>query len=301
MISGQSQWIDTAWHPLVDGNPPAWASGWGEDEFGVWVEFTLAEENQRLRWIPPGRFQMGSPQDEPGRNEYEGPQHQVEFRQGYWLFDTPVTQALWQAAMGDNPSAFKSPDRPVEQMSWDDCQRFLQQLNEQVPGLDLRLPSEAQWEYACRAGRSGAIYTGGLVILGDGNAPALDPVAWYGGNSGVGFELAEGYEIDYLSDRQFNQNPSGTHPVGRKQPNHWGLYDMLGNVWEWTADVWHDDYRDAPGDGSIWGEGEAGALRVVRGGSWYNGARYCRSACRYRPHPDYRLDYLGFRPAQVQV
>jgi formylglycine-generating enzyme required for sulfatase activity len=280
---------------------PLWADHWGRNDFGTWVEFLYEGVRQRLRWIAPGRFMMGSPESEPGRYDSEGPQHEVVLRQGYWLFDTPVTQALWQAVMGANPSRFKSPGRPVEQVSWDDCQRFLHKLNGQIPGLDLTLPSEAQWEYACRAGEPAAVYTGGLEILGDGNAPALDPIAWYGGNSGVGFELEEGHDIDYLSDRQFNQNPSGPHPVGQKQPNRWGLYDMLGNVWEWTADAWHENYAGAPRDGSVWDEGKAGAGRVVRGGSWVNGARYCRSAHRGWSRPVKRLGDLGFRPARVQV
>jgi len=290
----------TAWHPLVSGNPPTWASAWGQDEIGVWVEFTLSEVSQRLRWIPAGVFEMGSPNDEPGRREGEGPQHRVAISQGYWLFDTPVTQALWHALMNTNPSHFQTPERPVERVSWDDCQDFLRRINERIPGLDLCLPSEAQWEYACRAGEPGALYTGAMDIKGDANAPNLDPIAWYGGNSGVGFELEEGDQISYLEDRQFDQNPSGTHPVGQKRANPWGLYDMLGNVWEWTADAWHENYQGAPEDGSVWSEGRAGAERVFRGGSWVDEARLCRSACRSGLAPDLRDGDLGFRPARVQ-
>ena len=109
--------IDTAWHPLANGCPPDWASGWGQDRYGVFVEFTLLEVTQRLRWIPPGQFQMGSPESEPGRYDGEGPRHQVTLTQGFWLFDTPCPQALWEAVMGENPSQFKSPTRPVEQVS----------------------------------------------------------------------------------------------------------------------------------------------------------------------------------------
>jgi formylglycine-generating enzyme required for sulfatase activity len=145
------------------------------------------------------------------------------------------------------------------------------------------------------------VYTGGLDIEGDANAPALDSIAWYGGNSGVGFELPEGHDIDYLSDRQFDQNPSGTHPVARKRLNPWGLYDMLGNVWEWTADAWHDGYEGAPDDGTAWDEGEAGALRVIRGGSWSRKARLCRCAARLWAPPDFRDAVLGFRPARAQA
>jgi formylglycine-generating enzyme required for sulfatase activity len=196
--------IDTAWHPLVDGCPPDWASEWGEDRFGVFVAFTLGDVNQRLRWIPPGRFLMGSPEEETrglargddarAGLEAEHPRHEVFITKGFWLFDTPCTQALWQAVMGDNPSRFRSPDRPVEQVSWDDVQIFLGRINERIPGLDLVLPTEAQWEHACRARTETALYTGDIEILGERNAPALDPIAWYGGNSGVDFELAEGYD-----------------------------------------------------------------------------------------------------------
>ena len=139
-----SQATNTAWHPLADGYPPGWASEWGQDRFGIFIAFSLGEITQRLRWIPPGRFIMGSPEDAPGCWEAEGPQHRVNIRQGFWLFDTPCTQALWEAVIGENPSYFKSANRPVEQVSWDDVQEFLQRINERIPGLDLLLPSEAQ-------------------------------------------------------------------------------------------------------------------------------------------------------------
>ena len=195
--------IDTAWHPLANGCPPDWASGWGQDRYGVFVEFTWLEVTQRLRWISPGRFRMGSPEDEPGRYDDEGPRHQVTLTQGFWLFDTPCTQALWEAVMGKNPSRFQSPTRPVEQVSWDDVQQFLDQTNAKIPDLNLVLPSEAQWEYACRAGTETAIYTGELAILGENNAPALDPIAWYGGNSGVEFDLENGYDSSGWPEKQY--------------------------------------------------------------------------------------------------
>jgi formylglycine-generating enzyme required for sulfatase activity len=190
----------------------------------------------------------------------------------------------------------------VEQVSWDDCQGFLNKLNEEIPGLELSLPSEAQWEYACRAGSQTAIYTGDIEIVGESNAPALDPIAWYGGNSGVGFELENGYDSSEWPERQYKSERSGTHPVKQKIPNAWGLYDMLGNVWEWTADAWHENYEGAQTDGSVWQSesDEAGARRVIRGGSWGFEARYCRSACRGGLPPVERDDGLGFRPARVQ-
>jgi len=284
---------------------PAWASAMGRDRFGLWAEISIEPSDgepvtQRLRWIPPGRFLMGSPEDEPGRYDDEGPPHAVTIGQGFWLFDTPCTQGLWGALGLENPSEFQDPARPVEQVSWDDIQqRFLPALNERIPGFVL--PSEAQWEYAWRAGTQTALYTGPIEILGDANAPALDSIAWYGGNSGVGFELENGQERSWLSDMQYPEGKAGTHPVGRKARNPWGLYDMLGNVWEWTQDAWHDSYEGAPTDGSPWETTEAGAYRVIRGGSWLGTARYCRSACRSGDAPGDRDYDLGFRCARVQV
>ena len=244
---------------------------------------------------------MGSPDKEPGRWSPEGPQHPVTISQGYWLFDTPCPQALWEAVMHSNPSYFKSPLRPVEQVSWDDAKTFLQSINEKYQGLALALPSEAQWEYACRAGTDTALYTGGIEILGERNAPALDAIAWYGGNSGEGYELPEGYDSSDWKEMQYRNPKSGTREVGQKQPNPWGLYDMLGNVLEWVEDPWHSNYELAPMDGSVWQSDEAGAARVVRGGSWYDDARYCRSACRLHYDPDVRYFNTGFRCARVQA
>jgi formylglycine-generating enzyme required for sulfatase activity len=256
---------------------------------------------QRLRWIPPGRFWMGSPEGEPGHYGDEGPRHLVTLTQGFWLFDTLCIQALWQAVMRENPSNFKSPTRPVEQVGWDDIQRFLDQINAQISGLDLTLPSEAQWEYACRAGTETAIYTGDLAILGERNAPALDPIAWYGGNSGVDFDLKGGHDSAGWKEKQYPHAWAGTRPVGLKQANPWGLYDMLGNVWEWTQDHWHADYRSAPTDGSAWEDSDSGALRVCRGGSWNIFARSVRAACRLRYVPGFRYGDLTREPTAVRV
>ena len=291
--------IDAKRHPLSNGKPPEWASGWGEDEQGVWVEFTLGDVIQRMRWIPPGRFIMGSPPKEPGRFDNEGPQHEITLTRGYWFFDTPCTQALWQVVMGDNPSRFQSPDRPVESVSWDDCQSFLHKINSRLDNLDLSLPTEAQWEYACRAGTHSATYAGEIKLLGDANAPALDPIAWYGGNSGIGFELDNGENASrWLSNRQYDDDPSGTHSVKVKKANPWELYDMLGNVWEWCLDGDLDYMEVSVVDPE--GSTKAGAGRVVRGGSWYGKARFVRCACRYRFHPVRRNYSIGFRPARVQ-
>ncbi|MBF8271857.1 MAG: Sulphatase-modifying factor protein [Magnetococcales bacterium] len=292
---------DPLWHPLVDGFPPAWASGWGQDRFGVFIEFTLQGVQQRLRWIPPGRFLMGSPADEPGRYPNEGPQREVTLSQGFWLFDTPCTQSLWQVVMGENPSQFQSNNRPVEQVSFVEVQEFLSRINQVCPGLDLTLPSEAQWEYACRAGTTAALYSGAITILGERNAPALDTIAWYGGNSGVEpAELPNGQDSSGWPEKQYPHERAATHPVAMKDPNPWGLYDMLGNVWEWCADDWHDSYEGAPVDGRVWeGDGPSGQ-RVLRGGSWDFLARYVRAACRNHWSLALRLDNLGFRCARVQ-
>ncbi|MBF0141494.1 MAG: formylglycine-generating enzyme family protein [Magnetococcales bacterium] len=292
---------DSAWHPLVDGFPPSWASGWGQDRFGVFVEFTLQGIQQRLRWIPPGRFLMGSPEDEPGRFDAEGPQRKVTIGQGFWLFDTPCTQALWQVVMKQNSSRFQTRNRPVEQVSFEDVQAFLSCINQACPGLDLTLPSEAQWEYACRAGTMTALYSGAITILGVRNAPALDPIAWYGGNSGVDpSELPNGADSSIWVEKQDPHDRAGTHPVAMKNPNLWGLYDMLGNVFEWCADAWHDSYEGAPVDGRVWENDGPTAVRVFRGGSWSTQARLVRAAFRGEGGLAYRGDNLGFRCARVQ-
>jgi formylglycine-generating enzyme required for sulfatase activity len=188
-----------------------WASDMGRDSYGLWAEFTLGKVTQRLRWIAPGRFLMGSPPDEPGRygeadgRWNEGPQHEVRLSKGYWLFDTPVTQALWTMVMNSNPSRFTDNTKhPVESVTWNNAEQFLLRING-LTDLDLVLPTEAQWEYACRAGMMTPNYAGGEKDLGD--------IAWFCANSGV-----------------------QTHPVATKPCNPWGLHDMLGNVFEWCAD-----------------------------------------------------------------
>ena len=129
----------------------------------------------------------------------------------------------------------------------------------------------------------------------------MDPIAWYGGNSNVGFELDNGLERSWLKELQYPGGKAGTHPVKGKQPNNWGDYDMLGNVWEWMEDAWHDGYDGAPSDGSAWPSDAAGAYRVVRGGSWVLHARHRRCAFRGRYAPADRGNFLGFRCARVQV
>ncbi len=225
---------------------------------------------QRFRWIPPGKFTMGSPESELGRLENEGPAHEVTLTEGYWLAEMPCTQALWQAVMGENPSRYKSPERPVETVSWYDCQEFLKRLNQLLPGLEAKLPSEAEWEYACRAGTQAATWNGELETVA-GPSGALDAIAWYDGNRGTA---------------------RGTRELGQKQANPWGLYDMLGNVWEWCQDGQRSYAKHAETDP----EGPlGGTLRVIRGGSWIVHARYVRAAFRYGRDPGLRSGRLGFR------
>ncbi len=281
-------------HPLATGLAPSWAWGWGEDRCGLFVEIKVGDVVQRLRWIVPGSFPIGSPESEAGRIDREGPRHTVQLTEGFWLADTPCTQALWQEAMGDNPSRFQSPQRPVEQVSWDDCQRFLETLEARQPGLQLRLPTEAQWEYACRAGTETATWLGDLEILGENDAPLLDEIAWYGGNSGVGFDLAEGSDSSGWPNRQHPHEMAGTRTVKTRQRNPWGFYDMLGNVYEWCSD--RRNYGEGyPGGARVDPELTDGSLRVFRGGSWVSNARYVRAASRSAHDPGLRLDDLGFR------
>lgn len=292
---------------------PTWASAIGRDRFGLWCEIEIDPGHgepviQCLRWIPPGQFWMGSPEEETrglAKNdderkwfEWEHPRHLVTLTEGYWLFDTPCTQALWEVVMEKNPSRFQSPTRPVEQVSWDDVQDFLKRLNGRIPDLDLTLPSEAQWEYACRAGTETAIYTGELAILGERIAPALHPIAWYGGNSGVDFDLTDGENSSSWPEKQYPHTKAGTHPVKLKQANPWGLYDLLGNVWEWCQDDMRD--YDQNTQTNPMGSLEAGAGRVLRGGSWFHLARSVRAAVRLADHPDFRYDRIGFRCARVR-
>jgi formylglycine-generating enzyme required for sulfatase activity len=286
---------------------PDWASAIGRDRFGLFTEIVVpggstGDVTQRLRWIPPGRFVMGSRADEEGRYPNEDPQHEVTLAGGFWLFDTPCTQALWAAVMGENPSRFKSPRRPVERVSFEDVRQFLGRLNDLAPGaVELSLPSEVQWEYACRAGTEAATYAGPLQILGAKNAPVLDAIAWYGGNSGVDYDLDEGEDSSGWAEKQYPNQRAGTRSVGLKAANVWGLYDMLGNVWEWCRDEWRYTSEGASANGSAWiGSDKSTTGRVVRGGSWRDGVGEVRAAFRGPIVPASRSDDLGFRCAGVQ-
>ena len=266
-------------------DPPSWVDNWGRDEYGDWVEFSIQKNTkgesviQKMRWIVPGKFMMGSPEMESERLDKEGPQHEVTIQKGYWLFDTACTQALWYAVLGKNPSCVKNEWNPVENVSWLDVQCFIRTLNQMLPGLELSLPSEAQWEYACRAGR-------------------LTPFSF-------GFNITPD-QVNYDGNYPYKGDIKGqyrkqTVPVKSLPPNAWGLYEMHGNVCEWVLDVWHDTYEDAPKDGSAWDTGSTTSYRVLRGGSWHDCAKDCRSAYRVSNQEGCHKNANGFRCAGVQT
>jgi formylglycine-generating enzyme required for sulfatase activity len=265
---------------------PAGELPWGRlsvDEFGPLATFAIRGVEFRLRWIAPGSFLMGSPEDEVGRYSNEGPRHEVRISRGFWMGDTPVTQAQWKAVVEEAsalvplvweslreeqqmkeapPRHLISPDHPVDSVNWYQSDAFCLLLRALLPkGPAFRLPSEAQWEYACRAGSEGAFFDGSPCTVPQGRDPALDRLGWFDANS-------EG----------------GTHAVRQKPPNAWGLCDVHGNVWEWCRDAWDADAYWKRVGGAIDPEvtGESSAVRVVRGGSWNNSARYCRAAIRNR-------------------
>jgi formylglycine-generating enzyme required for sulfatase activity len=248
--------------------------------------------------IPQGEFLMGSPAREIGRYDDEGPQHLVRVRD-FYIAQTPITQAQWRAVanlpqegklLNPNPSSFKGDKRPVEQVSWQDALEFCARLSRHT-GKNYRLPSEAEWEYACRAGTKTPFYFGHTISTDSAN---------YDGN----YVYGKGKKGQYRQE---------TTEVGIFRPNNFGLYDMHGNVWEWCLDPWHLNYTGAPSDGRVWDKNnnnnryqdilnninvfiEDGKTHVLRGGSWYNVPWYCRSA--YRNNDDKLAYYdVGFRLA----
>ena len=230
-------------------------------------------ETMEFVWIEPGRFEMGSPSSESGRYDDEGPRHWVTIGEGFWLGQTEVTQGQYRAVMGKNPSSFKGSDMlPVEQVSWNDAKSFCERVSRET-GLRVRLPSESEWEFACRAGTTTAFNTGSTINTDQAN---------YNGN----WTYGNGRKGVYREK---------TVPVGSFKPNAWGLYDMPGNVWEWCEDVWHDSYQGAPTDGSAWTRGVDQGRRVLRGGSWLDYPRFCRSAFRGRYTPVNAHFLNGFR------
>lgn len=271
-------WPSTGDGPLFD---LAYAPEWlnrerlGVDKHGLYADLNYQNITQRLRWIPPGDFLMGSPKEEPERRDNET-QHPVTLTQGFWLADTACTQALWQAVMGDNPSDFKGDELPVENVSWHDVQQFCHKLSGEIPGLQLHLPSEAQWEYACRAGTQ-------------------TPFCW---GDTLGTEHA-----NYRGTHPYNNGSEGeyrerTVPVKSFEANPWGLYQLHGNVWEWCQDWFEKEYPQEQGVDPM--KIDKGDFRMLRGGSWLNGGYYLRAA--YRDHwiPDGCSGVVGFRFADCR-
>jgi formylglycine-generating enzyme required for sulfatase activity len=242
-------------------------------EFGLYLDLIIKNATQRLRWIPPGEFWMGSPADEPGRDDNEGPRHRVRLSRGYWLADTACSQAFWQAVMGGNPSEFTDdPQNPVEQVSWGDVQGFLDQLKTLLPESVVALPTEAEWEYACRAGTEMAFSWGNSITPEHANYDGSE--VYTDGPKGVGRKK--------------------TIPVKSFPPNPWGLYQMHGNLDELCADGQREYRAEAQVDprGPVVSDTEN---PVIRGGAW-NGVPYWLRAA-YRPvgHRGLSAHDQGFR------
>lgn len=243
-----------------------------QDEIGPWCAFEFAEQRLLFRYIQAGEYQQGSPTSEPERRSDEGPRR-VKISRGFWISETPVTQAFWKALMGSNPSEFRNDSQPVEQVSWHQAQEFMQVMRQTFEYV-FRLPTEAEWEYACRAGSRGPFYTGAQITTSQANYDGHFP---------------------------YDDGPRGVrhkHPVAVKSypANAWGLYDMHGNVWEWCED-WYDEYicnDDKTAISDPEGPSE-GREKVARGGSWLSEAGQCRSAKRMSAIPNHGHDEFGFR------
>jgi formylglycine-generating enzyme required for sulfatase activity len=214
--------------------------------------------------IPAGEFQMGCSPDDGECAAREKPRHRVRISESFEMNRYLITQAMWEAVMQENPSHFRGPDRPVERVTWDEAQEFLKRMNRRHDGYQYRLATEAEWEYAARAGTTGKRY-------GD-----LDAIAWYNVNSG-----------------------GETHPVGQKQPNAWGLYDMLGNVWEWLQDRYELDYYQHSPLTDPQGPSRLGKPHVLRGGSWYGAAWDARVSNRAQLVSEFRDEMTGLRCVRV--
>ncbi len=243
--------------------------------------FTVNGVSFVMKYVEGGTFMMGAtPEQRKDANDNEKPAHQVTLN-SFLMGESEVTQALWQAVMGSNPSSFKGDNLPVERVSWEDCQEFIRKLNEQT-GQRFRLPTEAEWEYAARGGQKsrGYKYSG---------SNTLDAVGWYYENSGNRRLDDSNWQSD-----QLNANNCRTHEVKTKQPNELGIYDMSGNVWEWCQD-WYGSYSSSAQSNPT--GASSGYYRVLRGGGWSSRARYCRVSYRSGRSPSYRDGDLGFRLA----
>lgn len=272
-------WWDDSQYELHSGGQlisPPWADETGIDDYGLYAIRSYQNIPVKFRWISPGDFWMGSPEDELGRFDNETP-HKVVLTTGFWLSETACSQKLWQAVTGDSPSEFTGENLPVESVSWQDItEKFLPQWNNGLSGALGVLPTEAQWEYACRAG-------------------TIAPFS-FGKNLKV--EIANYRGVWDFEDEAGADYRQRTMDVKSFSANKWGLYQMHGNVWEWCED-WRGDYENGAQvdpTGALQGQ-----FRVLRGGSWDNFGRCLRSAYRFGDVPDCRLDFIGFRLAQVPV
>jgi formylglycine-generating enzyme required for sulfatase activity/uncharacterized protein (DUF362 family) len=255
----------------VTGEPVALASGEVPEVPGVETGSFAGIEFVR---VPPGTFEMGSPEEEIRRQPREGPRHAVTISKGYWMGRFEVTKAQWLEVMGTEPWKGKlfagdEPDSPASYISWQDAQAFVGRLNQRGEGT-FRLPTEAEWEYACRSGSAEQYHYGA-----DSESERLGDFAWFSTNA-------------YRAGQRYS------HPVGTKRPNAWGLYDMMGNVWEWCADWYEADYYAASPESDPTGPA-TGSRKVLRGGAWCEDASGCRSARRHRDYPAYRILGVGFR------
>lgn len=229
------------------------------------LEITVNNVSFKMIMVESGSFTMGATPEMKDPWDDEKPTHQVTLTQDYYIGKTQVTQTLWKAVMGDNPSWFKGDNLPVECVSWNDCQKFISKLNS-LTGQKFRLPTEAEWEFAARGGNKSKHYQ----YSGSNN---LDDVAWHWNNSG-----------------------GQTHPVATKKPNELGIHDMSGNVWEWCSD-WYGSYASNAQTNPA--GPNSGSYRVLRGGSWNHCARSCRSSNRNYCTPDYSINFLGLRVVLV--
>jgi formylglycine-generating enzyme required for sulfatase activity len=276
---------------------PNWCWEFELDDFGYKIQIQVQRSGvtavQWLRLLNPGFFKMGSSSGEKSSMPDREFLHEVKIDSAFWIFDTPCTQRFWEAVMGSNPSYFKGPNRPVENISWDDAVLFSQRLTTLL-GLQtntneaFRLPTEEEWEYACRADSTDATYAQD-VLIGNRKSPVtLDEIAWYAGNSHIDYDIETGVAISWLTEPKV----AGTRNVREKLPNSWGLYDMLGNVWEFCSN-WHQGYQqnDLPKKNN---ESYDTKNRVIRGGSWYDPPNYLRAACRFWQAGDPQKNH-GFR------
>lgn len=253
-------------------NAPPWAAAHGADDYGFWADLAVAHApSLRFRWIPPGDFLMGSPAEEPRRKADEGPQREVRFAKGFWMAESCIPQRLYEAVIGENPSTHQGPDLPVETISFEAAEAFTRELRAATPDLHLRLPSESEWEYACRAGAQTPFATS-IARRFDGISITSDEVNYRAQAPYLPKQVAG-------SPQHWRRETVAVTQAGFR-PNSWGLWHMHGNVFEWCLDHKSDSLADHPQDGRPYVTDSPGPARAVRGGAWNIYGRRCRSAAR---------------------